>query len=48
MTRPLLFGYLATLMTFRSAAVLMSTVYLVGIVALIWAPETQGKPLPED
>src|SRR3954453_3212091 len=44
----LLFGYLATLMTFRSAAVLMSTVYLVGIVALIWAPETQGKPLPED
>jgi hypothetical protein len=45
---PLLFGYLATLMTFRSAAVLMSTVYLVGIVALIWAPETQGKPLPED
>jgi MFS family permease len=45
---PILFGYLATLMTFRSAAVLMSTVYLVGVVALIWAPETQGKPLPED
>jgi len=30
------------------AAVLMSTIYLVGVVALIWAPETQGKPLPED
>jgi predicted MFS family arabinose efflux permease len=45
---PILFGYLATLMTFRSAAVLMSTVYLVGVMALIWAPETQGKPLPED
>jgi MFS family permease len=45
---PILFGYLATLMTFRSAAVLMSAVYLVGVVALIWAPETQGKPLPED
>jgi hypothetical protein len=45
---PILFGYLATLMTFRTAAVLMSTVYLVGVVALIWAPETQGKPLPED
>ena len=44
---PILFGYLATLMSFRSAAVLMSTVYLVGVVALIWAPETQGKPLPE-
>ena len=27
---PILFGYLATLMSFRSAAVLMSTVYLVG------------------
>ena len=23
-------------------------VYLVGTVALIWAPETKGKPLPED
>jgi predicted MFS family arabinose efflux permease len=45
---PILFGYLATMMTFRTAAVLMSTVYLVGVVALIWAPETQGKPLPED
>jgi hypothetical protein len=40
-------GYLATLMSFRSAAVLMSTIYLVGVVALIWAPETKGKPLPE-
>ncbi len=45
---PILLGYLATLMTFRSAAVLMSTIYVVGMVALIWAPETQGKPLPED
>ncbi len=44
---PILFGYLATLMSFRSAAVAMSTVYLVGVVALIWAPETKGKPLPE-
>jgi MFS family permease len=45
---PTLMGYLASLMSFRSAAVLMSTIYLVGVVALIWAPETQGKPLPED
>jgi predicted MFS family arabinose efflux permease len=44
---PTLMGYLATLMSFRSAAVLMSTIYLVGVVALIWAPETKGKPLPE-
>jgi MFS family permease len=45
---PILFGALATVMTFRTAAVLMSTVYIIGAVALIWAPETKGKPLPED
>jgi MFS family permease len=45
---PILFGYLATLMSFRTAAIMMSSVYLVGVVALIWAPETKGKPLPED
>jgi MFS family permease len=45
---PILLGYLSTMMSFRSAAVLMSTIYLVGLIALIWAPETKGKPLPED
>jgi predicted MFS family arabinose efflux permease len=45
---PILFGYLATMMSFRQAAVLMTSVYLIGTVALIWAPETKGKPLPED
>jgi predicted MFS family arabinose efflux permease len=45
---PILFGYLATLMSFRTAAILMSSVYVVGIVALIWAPETKGRSLPED
>jgi MFS family permease len=45
---PILFGYLATRMSFREAAMLMATVYLVGVVALIWAPETKGRPLPED
>ena len=45
---PILFGYLATAMSFRGAAMLMSLIYLVGIVALIWAPETKGRPLPED
>ena len=44
---PILFGYLATMMSFRTAATMMATVYLAGIVALIWAPETKGKPLPE-
>jgi predicted MFS family arabinose efflux permease len=45
---PILFGYLATQMSFRQAAVFMASVYVVGAVALIWAPETQGQPLPED
>ncbi|MBI5397025.1 MAG: MFS transporter [Verrucomicrobia bacterium] len=33
---------------FRKAATILSFVFLLGIVALIWAPETKGKPLPED
>jgi MFS family permease len=45
---PILFGYLATLMSFRTAAIFMSTIYLAGMVALLWAPETKGKGLPED
>jgi MFS family permease len=45
---PALFGYLSTLMPFRTVATVMSAIFLVGVVALIWAPETKGKPLPED
>lgn len=45
---PALLGILSTAMSFRTAAVLMSTVYLVGMIALIWAPETKGSALPED
>ncbi|HUR32224.1 MAG TPA: MFS transporter [Vicinamibacterales bacterium] len=45
---PILFGYLATRMSFREAAISMAGVYLIGTVALIWAPETKGQPLPED
>jgi MFS family permease len=45
---PLLLGWLSTLMPFRSVAIAMSSIYLVGITALVWAPETKGKPLPED
>ena len=44
----MLLGYLAIVMNFRSAAILMSSVYIAGLVALIWAPETKGQPLPED
>jgi len=45
---PFMLGWLSTLMPFRTVAVIMSGIYLVGIVALIWAPETKGQPLPED
>jgi MFS family permease len=45
---PFLLGWLSTLMPFRTVAVLMSSIYLVGILALLWAPETKGQPLPED
>lgn len=33
---------------FRKAATVLSFIFVLGIVALIWAPETKGKPLPED
>jgi hypothetical protein len=45
---PIVFGYLATLMSFRTAAMLMCSIYLIGVVALVWAPETRGQALPED
>ncbi|MGC8830920.1 MAG: MFS transporter [Verrucomicrobiia bacterium] len=45
---PTLFGYLSTQMPFRTVATVMSAIFLLGLFALIWAPETKGKPLPED
>jgi MFS family permease len=45
---PALLGVLSTQIGFRNAAAAMAFVYVVGMVALIWAPETKGKPLPED
>jgi len=33
---------------FRIAAIIMCSIFFVGIVVLIWAPETKGQPLPED
>ncbi len=33
---------------FRAAALLVSSCYLIGIIALIWRPETMGQGLPED
>jgi MFS family permease len=33
---------------FRAVAIVMCAIYVIGLVALIWAPETKGKPLPTD
>ncbi len=33
---------------FRIAAMLMALIYIVGMVALAWAPETKDQPLPEE
>jgi hypothetical protein len=32
---------------FRDACCAMSTVFLLGLVAVFFLPETKGKPLPE-
>lgn len=45
---PILLGYLATGLGIRTAAFIMSFIYLLGLIALIWAPETKGEDLPED
>ena len=45
---PYLLGWLSSMFPFRMIAVVMCSIYLIGIVALIWAPETKGQPLPED
>jgi MFS family permease len=44
----ILMGFITTWLTFRSAAVIMSSIYLLGLVALLWAPETKDQPLPEE
>jgi MFS family permease len=33
---------------FRVGSILITGIYFLGIIALIWAPETKGCPLPED
>lgn len=45
---PFLLPWLGGLLAFRAVAMLMCGIYLVGIIALWWAPETKGKGLPEE
>ena len=33
---------------YRYSAMIMCAIFLVGLVTLIWAPETRGQPLPEE
>jgi MFS family permease len=45
---PFLTGWLVTTLgSFGRAASTVALIYLVGLVALLFAPETKGKPLPE-
>lgn len=39
---------IAKVESFRTAACWMSCIYLIGLVAIFFLPETKGKPLPED
>jgi len=45
---PWIFGSLAAAHGFRWAATIVASVYVLGLLALPFAPETKGKPLPED
>ena len=45
---PALMGLMSTRLGIRNAAVIMSSTYLIGMITLIWAPETRDKPLPEE
>jgi hypothetical protein len=38
----------AKIEAFRNAATYMSAIFLLGLVALIFLPETKGRPMPED
>jgi len=43
----ILFDHAGVKEPFRMSATVLSFIFVLGLVALIWAPETKGKPLPE-
>ncbi len=43
-----LFGKLGFASPFRASTIALASVFLIGIIVLIWAPETKDRPLPED
>ncbi len=45
---PIVFGALAAALDFRWAATVLSVVFVLGMLIVLVAPETKGKPLPED
>jgi MFS family permease len=45
---PMTLGALGKKMGLVHAAQMVSSVFILGLIILIWAPETKGKPLPED
>jgi len=42
------FGHFAKPLPYRYSAMTMCVLFLIGMVALIYAPETKGQPLPEE
>jgi hypothetical protein len=45
---PFLTGWLVTTLgTFGRAASTVALIYLLGLLVLLFAPETKGKPLPD-
>jgi MFS family permease len=42
------FGHFAKPLPYRYSAMTMCVLFLIGIVTLIYAPETKGQPLPEE
>lgn len=42
------FGHFGSPLMQRYSAMAMCAIFLIGIIAVIWAPETKNKPLPEE